>query len=119
MTISALATILRKIAIPSLFFRSSDIARLLRCRFWKSGSWRAEKSGAAAIAAAFLARVDLDDIGAPIGKLAGAGRTGAHPRQIEDEQVLQRGGCWVKRHWLLRFSGAGFRRRRRILRSVG
>src|ERR1700744_2439145 len=30
--------------MPSGFLRSSAIARLLRWRFWKSGSWRAEKS---------------------------------------------------------------------------
>src|SRR5215469_15301522 len=41
---SAFSAMCRKMAMPSLFLRSSDIARLLRCRFWKSGSCRAEKS---------------------------------------------------------------------------
>ena len=38
-----------------------------------------------------LRRFDLDDIGAPIGELARAGRPRTHPRQIEHGEMIERG----------------------------
>ena len=64
--------------------------RLLRCRFWKSGSWRAAKSAWRAAGRIGLAHLDLDDVGAPIGELAHAGRAGAHPRQVEHDEPGER-----------------------------
>ena len=68
-----------KISWPSVLFRLSVIARLLRCRFWKS-----EPSRRLPVASACLARrLDLDDVGAPIGELAHRGRAGAMGGQVE------------------------------------
>ena len=39
--------------------------------------------------------VDADDIRAPVGKLAHADRSGPGVRQIEDDQILQGGRCWL------------------------
>ena len=38
-----------------------------------------------------LRRLDLDDIGAPVGELARAGGPRPHPRQVEHRQMIERG----------------------------
>ncbi len=64
--------------------------RLLRCRFWKSGSWRAEKSDCVLFAGSASRTSILIDVGAPVGELAHAGRTGAHAGEIEHAQACER-----------------------------
>ena len=44
-------------------------------------------------------RLDLDDVGAPIGELPHGRRAGADPRQIEHEKARQGPRCRLKRHW--------------------
>ncbi len=72
------------------------MARLLRCRFWKSDPPR----GAARLlaAAVFQQRIDLDDIGAPVGELAHAGRPRPDPGQIQHGEAGQGLGCAGKGH---------------------
>src|ERR1700685_3524540 len=68
-------------------FRLSVIARLLRCRFWKSEPWRrpSRLSGRRIP----QQRIDLDDIGAPVRELAHAGRPGADAGEIEHGEAGQ------------------------------
>src|SRR6476620_2240760 len=84
-TTSALAASRRKVAAPSGDLRSSVMPRLLRCRFWKSGPWRAPPQVFADIQV--LGQLDLDDIGAPIGQLANGSGTGADTRHVEDSEA--------------------------------
>ena len=51
----------------------------------------------------FQQRIDLDDIGAPVGKLARAGRPRPHPRKIEHGQMIER-----RRSARIRLVGHGF-----------
>ena len=61
--------------------------------------------GAVARAARTLAllqmrrRLDLDDVGAPVGELAHAGRPRAHAREIENGEAGKGLGCPGKRHF--------------------
>ena len=68
-------------------FRLSVIARLLRCRFWKSAPWRGPPG--CSPPRILHQRVDLDDIGAPVRQLPHAGRPGAHPGEIEHGKARQ------------------------------
>ena len=72
--------------MPSGDLRSSVRLRLLRCRFWKSGPWRGPPSPSPGAGR----RLDLDDLGAPIGELAHRGRTGAHAGQVEHLEAGKR-----------------------------
>ena len=70
-------------------------ARLLRCRFWKSGAL-ARSARRSPMASA--GRLDLDHVGAPIGQLAHAGRTGTDLRQIEHREAFERARSFRGRH---------------------
>ena len=54
---------------------------------------------AAHIAACGVGILDLDDIGAPVGELANAGRAGPHAGQVENGVVGQDIACWFERHF--------------------
>ena len=84
---SAFSASFMKISRPSLVFRLSPMLRLLRCRFWKS---KPSRRDAGHIAALIAGRLDLDDVGAPIGELAHAGRAGAGMRQVEHGETRKR-----------------------------
>ena len=59
------------------------------------------RSGARAAHGAFIVAaryLDLDDIGTPVGELAHASGTRAHPRQIEHAVRRQGGACGIKCH---------------------
>src|SRR5271169_5525585 len=83
---SARRASLKKMSRPSLLFRFKVIDRLLRCKFWKSGPSRRLPVASACSAR----RLDLDDLGAPIGELAHRGRAGAMGGRVDDKEIIQR-----------------------------
>ncbi len=85
-TTSAPAASRMNAAWPPDDFRLSRIARLLRCRFWKSGP----SPFAADVLAGGFGRLDADHIGAPVGEMADAGGTGAGQCQIQHFQSAER-----------------------------
>ena len=86
-----------RISMPFRRFRLSVMLRLLRCRFWKSGDCAPPPRPPSPLDA-----FDLDDVGAPIGELAHAGRTRAHAGEIDDLEAGQ--GKFA--HSALVFAGA-------------
>ena len=73
--------------------------RLLRCRFMKSGPSRGPPSGSPV--SRWAGRLDLDDIGAPVGELPHAGRARADPGQIQHGETRKGLRGPRKRHQVL------------------
>ena len=97
-TTSARSTRRSRISRPSAALRFRVRLRLLRCRFWKSDPARAAEPMAVG---PLVRHLDLDHVGAPVGELAHAGRSGAHPRQIDHREAGQGGTCGQMRHGAL------------------
>ena len=77
---SASATRREKIVHPSGCFRFTVMLRLLRCRFWKSGPWRAPQPFAFQELYRLL---DHQRFCAPVGQLSNSGRARPYARQIQ------------------------------------
>jgi hypothetical protein len=85
-TTSAFLASRLKVSRPLSSFRLSVMARLLRCKFWKSEPRRPAEL---LVAGVLQQGIDLDDIGAPVRELAHAGRPGTDPGEVEHGEAGQ------------------------------